>query len=680
MGRGDKGKGGLFRRRDEGAQPAPPEDLGPLPLINPLAVHPELRAMADAVDRGDWPALREFVGEPADASDRIWAAEKLTERPGVEVVLEDAVVRHPEDTVAAALLGLRLIVQAWAVRGGGRADSVSREQFDLFHAMLRRADGIFLDTLAREPGNVYAASGRLTTARGLQLGEGEAVRRYEQLERQHPHVWPAQSALLQQLAPKWGGDWARMWQFAVRCAQAAPPGSLNPVLIVWYHLEQWIDLGDDAASRADGAYFRRPEVHADLVRAAESSVFHPAYRRGKDWDHIENTFAMAFSLSGDDARAGQLFRSLDRRMTESPWHYMADRYTAFRRARMRALLAVGAPTGADEAVKVPGPNPDPDDSGRGYRDTFKDLGGWEKGPKPNTDLLLGYPALRSLHTHALAQNWDGIADVLTGLSAAEVVRAVGELGEVPGSFAVVEKAAVERGPDDLAGSVYAALCASEAWKLRMQGAPRLVWEEQFRRADLLLRDGWIRRPGDVLVGFGRISVARGLEFDLPEVERRWEQLAEHHPHNVWGQRLLLTCHLPSWAGTWESAYEFARTCTNCSPAGSPSAVTMSEFHVFRAQDLGANGAGYFAQPIVRAELEEAADRSVLHPGYLRDLGWIERHNSFALTLALAESHARAARLFEDLDNMMTDPWTTYFTDSARDYWINRSRARRKAGT
>jgi hypothetical protein len=210
---------------------------------------------------------------------------------------------------------------------------VSREQFAEFHAHLRRAEQLLLDVTAREPDNLGAWTLRLTTAKGLSLGQAEALRRYRQAAKIDPHSFKAQSALLQQVCRKWGGSHERMHEFASQCAEAAPPGSLSGALVAKAHLEQWLDL-----PTADGrAYLAQPLVAQQARQAADRSVLHPDFRPTFGWVRAHGAFAMLFSLIGDLAAAAPHFTAMGAFASRDPWCYLGRPTESFVRYRAKAL-------------------------------------------------------------------------------------------------------------------------------------------------------------------------------------------------------------------------------------------------------------------------------------------------------------------------------------------------------
>ncbi|MDN0195157.1 hypothetical protein [Streptomyces sp. S.PNR 29] len=309
---------------------------GPGPSTDPFDNLPELAALRTAAQARDWAGTQAFFAG-LDSADKVsFASGLLADMAGVEHYLEQAAAARPGDPLPRTLLAERYIRIGWEIRSSLRAEHVSREQFDQFHAWLRKAEQLLIEVCAEQPGYAPAWTARLITARGLQLGQSEARRRYDRLSARHPHHYRAQSLLLQQLCPKWGGSWEAAHGFARECASAAPDGSDAGVLVADAHIEHWLDLD----SGEDTAYMRGLPVRDDLRHAAEVSVLHPGHRPGWEWIGAHSTFAMAFSLGGHREDAARHFAALGDRATEYPWAYLPDWRNQFAKFRKAALATL----------------------------------------------------------------------------------------------------------------------------------------------------------------------------------------------------------------------------------------------------------------------------------------------------------------------------------------------------
>ncbi|WP_329369811.1 hypothetical protein [Streptomyces sp. NBC_01483] len=309
----------------------------PPPDFEVTSAHPEVAWLRQTVAAWDWEGVRQYLAGLPQGTDPSFVFRTVAEVEGVEEVLREMVAAAPDDVFALTLLGAREIEIGWEARTDSRAERVTREQFATFHAHLRTAEQLLIRATAIDPSYALAWAERLNTARGLQLGQNEARRRYDRLAKHHPHHFTAQARLLQQLCPKWGGSWEAAHSFARDGMLGAPEGTLNAGLVAEAHIEHWLDL---SAGRERNEYLGQSHVHAELVEAAERSVSHPQFRREYGWVGVQGHFAALFSLIGDTARAAAHFRALGNLASEFPWSYLGKPAEAYVRHR-DAVLAHG---------------------------------------------------------------------------------------------------------------------------------------------------------------------------------------------------------------------------------------------------------------------------------------------------------------------------------------------------
>jgi hypothetical protein len=303
------------------------------PSFDAAAPFPEVRQWQAAITAGDWPALAAFIAALPDADSRNFAVRTIGKTNGSEAFLGRAA--ETGDTLALLLFASRHVEMGWAARGGQPAKNTRRGQFDRFHEHLNEAERLLVEVTGREPDNAPAWDLRIANARGLELGTAEALRRYQRLAVHHPHHYPAQAQLLQQLCPKWGGSWDQMYGFARECAATAPAGAVNPMLVAEAHIERWLNM--PGLPRV-AAPVRTAEVRAELSEAAHRSVLHPAYRREYRFYSAHSTFAMAFSVAGAYAKAAPHFRAAGRYHASTPWFYQNFPYLDVMVDRGVALL------------------------------------------------------------------------------------------------------------------------------------------------------------------------------------------------------------------------------------------------------------------------------------------------------------------------------------------------------
>ena len=278
---------------------------------------PEFSALADAVGRRDWPGAEEALGAlPADQES--YALELLADEDGVESFLEEAAAANPASARARTALAARCIVLGWSARGHDVASETSREQMDAFREWLVRAEQELTAVCADHPAYAPAWAARILTARGLEVGQSEAIRRYRQLNSVFPHHFPGQRDTLIYLSPRWHGDNRTAHAFALKALDEAPDGSDSGSLIAFYHLERWMEAGRDGAG---AAILAQPAVLAEIRDAAARSVLHPSHVPSPLGIQAQSAFALALWLAGERADAAVHLRALGGRASAFPWDH-----------------------------------------------------------------------------------------------------------------------------------------------------------------------------------------------------------------------------------------------------------------------------------------------------------------------------------------------------------------------
>jgi hypothetical protein len=85
-------------------------------------------------------------------------------------------------------------------------------------------------------------------------------------------------------------------------------------------------------------------THDELHDAAHRSIWDPDFQRPAGWVQAASTFAMAFSLAGDEQAAALSFSVLGEFSSETPWNLLGGDVAAVVHARRkRAYAAAGGP-------------------------------------------------------------------------------------------------------------------------------------------------------------------------------------------------------------------------------------------------------------------------------------------------------------------------------------------------
>ena len=269
-------------------------------VLDPQAAHPEFGHLRAALTAQDWRACRAVL-DTASLSGRSWLLGCAAEERGIEGLLEYVLQTDPNDSTAAALLGLNLIDIGWAARGTALAMHVGAGQFEIFHDWLRRAETVLIDAAARCPWDPALWTARLMTARGLQLGLAEIpppVRPPSGRRRAPPaRAAPVFAAALPEVGRYPGGDAHLGVGGDAVCPAGCPAG--RPGRAGAHRALAGLAQQDLTAGRT---YLAGQPVRDVLYRGRTSldlaSRIPPRPRLGA----AASTFAMVFALMGDPAR------------------------------------------------------------------------------------------------------------------------------------------------------------------------------------------------------------------------------------------------------------------------------------------------------------------------------------------------------------------------------------------
>ena len=324
-----KNYGAQRGRRAAGQGRGAQTGVKPVPIDRSLG-DAELSALRQAARVADWPAMEAILRPVRERGD----FERLTFLiANVEDLGGDFLLKLPEqlpqDPLALTVAGARHTAWAWEARTGYRASQVSEEQFRVFHDRLKVAEEHLYRAVELDPENAAPWYTLCVAGRGLEHGADITSRRFDAGVRRAPGHVGLHLQMLQQLCAKWGGSHDEMHAFAREAFASAAPGSGLGELIAQAHLEHWLDLDQGP----DDAYIRNAHVLQELRKAAQASVFHPAFAPTSTAYNALNTFAMAFWLAGDKETAARLFERIGDHATKSPWQYRGDPEKVFAVAR-----------------------------------------------------------------------------------------------------------------------------------------------------------------------------------------------------------------------------------------------------------------------------------------------------------------------------------------------------------
>jgi hypothetical protein len=288
------------------------------------------------------------------------------------------------------------------------------------------------------------------------------------------------------------------------------------------------------------------------------------------------------------------------------------------------------------------------------------------------DPAAAYPEVASLRAALAGRDWPACRALLDAARPADrtqLLRAGGEEPDLEGFLRAVLA-------DDPADSTAAALLGFHlirvAWRIRTGRRLRQVsrrpvagFQERLVAAERVLIDAVARTPDDPALWVARLPSARGLGLGQAEARRRYARLAAIDQHHLPGQSQLVQQLCPKWGGSWDLMHAFAREATFAAPAGGPHAVLVVEGHLEHWLTLGEKaGHRYLAGDEVRAEIDAAARRSIFHPEFRRDIGWVRVMSTFAVLYGLLGDQNAAATTFTALDRFASEEAWSYFDNPA----------------
>ncbi len=335
------------RRRDEGT--GAHQHLQPVGVpvtLDHWCGDAEAQALRRALEAGDTRTVVDAYAR-ADGHRREFLAQTITlGLPGLTTV-HGWPTAEPGNALAFLLRGLQRVSVAWEVRGNGYAHTVSEDAALTFHEILQLAEEDLARSITLADDGV-AWSALLVSGRGLSVGLDELRGRYGRAESVNPGQPNAADQLLQSLCRKWFGSDEEMLGFARAVSAASPAGDPRHRLIAVAHFERLLDAQDDPALLH--RHRSNTRVHAEVLAAADRSVFAPGF--GSSPQHVvtTNCFALVLSYLGLFDRARPLLERVGDAPTPWPWEYFDD-MDVLREYRQAAGLT---PSPGRPAVTSPG--------------------------------------------------------------------------------------------------------------------------------------------------------------------------------------------------------------------------------------------------------------------------------------------------------------------------------------
>ncbi|HTU73565.1 MAG TPA: DUF4034 domain-containing protein [Trebonia sp.] len=335
----------LFRKKDP--VPPPATAAAPPPSVPVLKCRGDERALEfeEQLARGRWQEFHDFLQETDNWGIRSFYVSELSTIPGRPQWLDEWVAARPQSALPLLFRGVHSKNWAWEARGGGRAKTVKKDAWPLFHARLVEADRDLAAAAALDELDPTAWAASVIVGMGLSLGQPELRRRFDEAHRRDPLNGAACVNMIQATSRKWGGSNEAMLEFARWAAGQAPDGHSVHKVVALAHIEMWLDAPKGEPQRG---YFRSPAVMQEVMDVARRSILSPNYAPegiALSWAD-RNVFAFCFRLMREYAAQLEQMRLIGPHVVAFPWVYQGtagQKYEEHRQHAFKQLYAVAAP-------------------------------------------------------------------------------------------------------------------------------------------------------------------------------------------------------------------------------------------------------------------------------------------------------------------------------------------------
>ncbi len=307
--------------------------------IDPAWGDEQARSLRAGLTRGKWRDVHAAMeAAKRNWDDRQFLLEVLADAvTGWPKWLDEWVEAYPQSASGWTMRGAQGIRWAWEARGGGKAETVKDDNWQIFWSRLEEAERDLYKAAELEPDDPVPWTQLVIVARGLERGIPEVGERLNQAHARHPWHHVAFSQAMQGYAKKWGGSHELMLDL-VRQTAGAPEGASVHTLVAEAHVERWVYMAgwdkDEAGARE---YWLKPSVGEDLRAAAARSVWSPNYEKPRlaPWDH--NFFTYCFFRAHDWESARRELEAMNGVLNRYPWAYVGKPIELFRVIRERIL-------------------------------------------------------------------------------------------------------------------------------------------------------------------------------------------------------------------------------------------------------------------------------------------------------------------------------------------------------
>jgi hypothetical protein len=276
---------------------------------------------------------------------------------------------------------------------------------------------------------------------------------------------------------------------------------------------------------------------------------------------------------------------------------------------------------------------------------------------------LGDSRVLALVEAAGAGDWAAVKAALAPFDLGREDQVLGELADLDGVQDWIGRA-VEEDKEHRATAllISGARHINWGWEARTRARAADVKPEQWRVfherlhiAEEQLLEAAELRPEWVTPWRRLLTSGRGMSLGPAVNETRLDAALRRDPldletHIEWVSQLQ-----PRWGGEPGEALAFAREAFARAPDGHRLGCVIAMAHI---EDwVESDRKNCLITPGIQDELLETAERSILHPAYVRRPGWQHDFNIFAMAMSLASERLVLPRVFRELRGAYTSwPW------------------------
>lgn len=308
--------------------------------IDPSWGDEEARKLRDQLGRGKWQEAHSALEATSGSwDDRQFLVEVLTDDvPGRPKWIDEWTQAHPSSSVAWTVRGAHGIKWGWEARGGGKAESVQDQSWQLFWQRLEQAEQDLRKAAELDPADPVPWTYLVISARGLERGVPEIGERLKQAHARRPWHHFAFSQALQGFAKKWGGTHELMFDLARQVQSGAPDGASAHTVVAEAHVERWLYMASWDKDEASAlSYFRTQPVPDEIRQAAERCIWSDHYERPRLAPFDQNFFTYCFFRMHDWEHARRGLETMNGILNRFPWSYGGNPVEVFKTARERIL-------------------------------------------------------------------------------------------------------------------------------------------------------------------------------------------------------------------------------------------------------------------------------------------------------------------------------------------------------